>query len=93
MVRSDCFVVIWNLLFLGDRLGYFGEPNNPIFIGPGAKLALGFAFLFSLTTVLSEPFSRIVLKDGRKTREIRSFLFFLMLITGFMFTMLSLVIH
>ena len=85
------FVAIWNLLFLGDLLGYFGNTNNRIPIGIGAQLALAFAFLFALAILLSEPFSRLVLKDGRKAKEIRSFLIFLMLITGFMFTMVSLV--
>jgi len=85
------FVVIWNLLFLGDQLGYLGNPNSRIPIGIGTQLALAFAFLFSMTILLSEPFSQLVLKDGRKAREIRSFLLFLMLITGFMFTMVSLV--
>ena len=85
------FVVIWNVLFLGDQLGYFGNTNTRIPIGIGAQLALAFAFLFALTILLSEPFSRLVLKDGRKAREIRSFLFFLMLITGFMFTVISLI--
>jgi hypothetical protein len=87
------FVVIWNLLFLGNLLGYFGDTNNLAPIGIGAQFALAFAFLFALTIILSEPFSRLVLKDGRTTREIRSFLLFLMLVTGFMFTMVSLVPH
>ena len=85
------FVVLWNLLFLGDQLGYFGNTNNRIPIGIGAQLALAFAFLFALAILLSEPFSRLVLKDGRTAREIRSFLFFLMMITGFMFTVVSLI--
>ncbi|WP_316788347.1 hypothetical protein [Pedobacter frigoris] len=87
------FGVIWNLLFLGDILGYFGDTNNRIPIGIGAQLALAFAFLFALTTLLSEPFSRLVLKKDRKTKEIRPFLLFLLLITGFMFTMVSLTIR
>ena len=85
------FVVIWNLLFLGDQLGYFGNTNNRIPIGIGVQLALAFAFLFALAILLSEPFSLLVLKHGRKAREIKSFLLFLMLITGFMFTMVSLI--
>ncbi|WEK20513.1 MAG: hypothetical protein P0Y49_05100 [Candidatus Pedobacter colombiensis] len=85
------FVVIWNVLFLGDQLGYFGNTNNRIPIGIGAQLALAFAFLFALTILISESFSRVVLKDGRTAREIRSFLLFLMAITGFMFTMISLI--
>jgi len=87
------FVVIWNLLFLGDYLGYFGNSGNRIPIGTGVQLALGFAFLFALMILLLEPFSQLVLKPGRKAREIRSFLFFLMLITGFMFTVISLIAH
>jgi len=85
------FVIIWNLLFLGDQLGYFGNTNNRIPIGMGAQLALAFAFVFAVAILLSESFSRLVLKDGRKAIEIRSFLFFLMLITGFMFTIVSLI--
>jgi hypothetical protein len=85
------FVVIWNLLFLGDQLGYFGNSGNRIPIGIGAQLALAFAFLFALAILLSEPFSGLVLKEGRKAREIRSFLLFLMFISGFMFTMVSLI--
>lgn len=85
------FVVIWNLLFLGDELGYFGNTNNRIPIGIGVQLALAFAFLFALAIVISEPFSRVVLKDGRTAREIRSFLLFLMAITGFMFTVITLI--
>lgn len=80
------FVIIWNSLFFGDQLGYFGHINSNVAIGLGAQLALAFAFLFALTILLSEPFSTLVLKDGRNVTEIRPFLFFLMLIAGFMFT-------
>jgi hypothetical protein len=83
------FGVIWNLLFLGDLLGYFGNTNNRIPIGIGSQLALAFAFLFALSILLSEPFSQLVLKDGRKVKDVKSFLFFLMLISGFMFTIFS----
>lgn len=85
------FVVIWNLLFLGDLLGYFKNTNNRIPIGMGAQLALAFAFVFALATLLSAPFSRLVLKDGRKAKEVKSFLLFLMLISGLMFTIFSLI--
>ena len=83
------FVVVWNLLFLGDLLGYFKNTNNHIPIGMGVQLALAFAFLFALTTLLSAPFSRLVLKDGRKAAEVKSFLLFLMLISGLMFILFS----
>lgn len=85
------FVVVWNLLFLGDLLGYFKNVNNRIPFGMGVQLALAFAFLFALTTLLSAPFSRLVLKDGRNAKEVKSFLLFLMLISGLMFTIFSLI--
>lgn len=84
------FVVIWNILFLSDLLGYFGKTNNHVTVGTGAQLALAFAFLFSFVTLVSAPFSQLVLKPGRNARDIRTFLFFLMLITGLMFTVVSL---
>jgi len=87
------FIVIWNILFLGDMLGYFGKTDNRIPIGIGAQSALAFAFLFALATLLLEPFSRLVLKQGRKAGDIKSFLLFLMLITGVMFTMISIIPH
>lgn len=87
------FVIVWNALFLGDQLGYFGSTNNRIPIGIGAKLALAFAFVFALAILISQPFSRVVLKDGRTAKEIKSFLLFLMLISGFMFAMVSLIPH
>lgn len=86
------FGVVWNLLFLGDLLGYFKNTNNRIPIGMGVQLALAFAFLFALVTLVSTPFSRLVLKDGRKVKEVKSFLFFLMFISGLMFTIFSLII-
>ena len=83
------FAVIWNLLLLSSMTHYFGIANSiPVWIG--AKLALAFAFLFALATLVSGPFSHVVLKDGRTAREIRSFLFFLMFISGFLFTIVSL---
>lgn len=85
------FVVIWNLLFLGDLLGYFGNTNHRIPIGIGSQLALAFAFLFALAILLSAPFSRLVLKDGRKVKEVKSFLLFLMFISGFLFTIFWLI--
>lgn len=87
------FGVVWNLLFLGDMLGYFGNTSHPLPIGTGIKLALAFAFLSALAMLLSEPFSRLVLKDGRNVKEVRSFLFFLMLISGLMLAIFSFAMH
>lgn len=82
------FVVIWNILFLADELGYFGKKYN-MPLGNGARLAIAFAFLFALTLLTSESFRQLVLKKGRTIKDVRSFLLFLMLVTGFMFLVLS----
>jgi hypothetical protein len=82
------FIVIWNLLFLTDQLGYFGKKSN-MPLGNGARLAIAFAFLFALALLLSESFRQLVLKEGRTIKDVKPFLFFLMLITGIMFLALS----
>ncbi|MFD2287007.1 hypothetical protein GJU39_09655 [Pedobacter petrophilus] len=84
------FVLIWNFLLMGDLLGYFRSTNNYFHLQVGKELALIFAFLFALAILISAPFSRLVLKNGRTVTDIRSFLYFLMAITGFIFTIISL---
>lgn len=87
------FGIIWNLLFLGDQLRLFGHSDNKIPFAIGAQLALAFAFLFALAILISKPFSQLILKESRTTGEVKSFLLFLMAITGFMFTMISFILH
>ena len=82
------FIVIWNSLFIADLLGYFGKKRN-MPLGDGARLAIAFAFLFALAVLTIKPFRQIVLKDGRTIKDVKSFLLFLMLITGIMFLVLS----
>jgi len=76
--------VIWNVLFLGDWFGFFGN-NNHIPIGAGSKGALAFVFLFALMLLISQPFRGLVLKPGRTVNDIKAFLLFLMLLTGIIF--------
>lgn len=82
------FVVIWNILFLGDEFGYFKSNPNGIPIGMGGKLALAFAFLSALAITVSEPIRKAVLKEGRTINDVKRFLLFLMFITGIMFVAL-----
>lgn len=82
------FIVIWNLLFLADWLGYFGKKSDLPF-GNGALLAIAFAFVFTLSLLISGPFRQLVLKEGRTIKDVKSFLLFLMFITGFLFLVLS----
>jgi hypothetical protein len=82
------FIVIWNALWLADLLGYFGKKSNMPF-GNGARLAIGFAFFFAMAVLIVEPFRQLVLKEGRSAKDVKVFLLFLMLITGFMFLIFS----
>ena len=78
-------VIVWNLLFLADFLNLF--PNKPehSFTGIGMSLALAMVFITALLLLTSDFFRQIILKDGVNIKSIRSFLFFILLITGFMF--------
>ena len=82
------FIIIWNLLFLGDQLGYFGKKST-MPLGNGARLALALSFLSALAILISEPVRQMVLKEGRTIKDVKPFLLFLMLITGIMFLALS----
>ena len=82
------FVVIWNLFFLGEQLGYFTKKGN-MPLGNGARLAMAFAFLFALALFISGPFRQLVLKEGRTIKDVKLFLIFLMLLTGIMFLVIT----
>lgn len=84
------FFVIWNLLFFADQLGYFGKTSR-IPVGNGARLAIALGFIFALMLLISAPFRKLVLKDGRKVNDVKPFLLFLMLITGILFLVFSVI--
>lgn len=75
-------VAIWNILFVLDFLNYLKGGSHGIPLGNGAVGALGIVFLSCLLTLISRDFRRIVLKEGRELKDISSFLYFLMFISG-----------
>lgn len=82
---------IWNLLFILDFLNLYPvkKGNNPL--GTGAQLAAAFIFLLCLSMLISEPIGALVLKPGRDIKDIKTFLYFVMLIMGLMFVMSTLI--
>ncbi|MEQ8553423.1 MAG: hypothetical protein RIC53_12275 [Cyclobacteriaceae bacterium] len=80
-------VVIWNLLFLYD---FTNSNKEQLPIGIGVKSALGFVFGTGLLLLISEPFRKLVLKEGRTLNDIKKFVLFLMLISGLMLLQFSL---
>ena len=77
-------IVIWNLLFLIDFLGFTNSNSEGMPLGNGIKMALGFVFAISILTLISNGFRKIVLKEGRELKDISRFLYFIIFITGFM---------
>ena len=77
-------VVIWNILFLIDYREFFGYEIEGSPLGIGAHLALGFILLTCVLLLTFEPVRQIVLKEGRTVDDIKKFIYFIMLICGFM---------
>jgi hypothetical protein len=80
-------VVVWNLLFLYD---FQNREEGDLPIGNGAKYALAFVFGTGLLLLVSEPFRRVVLKEGRTLKDIKKFVIFLLFISGIMLLQFSL---
>jgi hypothetical protein len=80
-------IAIWNILFIMDFQNVFGESGNGSSFGIGIQLALGFVLLTSILLLTFEPVRKLLLKKGRSINDIKTFLFFLMFICGFMLLM------
>ncbi len=79
------FVVLWNLLFLSDFILFFQGVNKDMFpFGNGIKMAIGLVMITSILTLISSNFRAIILKEGRDINEIKQFIYFLIVICGFM---------
>lgn len=77
-------IVIWNALCLYDFLGFSNVNSERMPFGNGVKMALGFVLIISILTLVSSGFRKIVLKEGRELNDISRFLYFIIIITGFM---------
>jgi hypothetical protein len=77
-------IVVWNLLFLSDRLELF-KVNSNSFIGFGTVLALGLFFLFSILILISKRIQNFVLKPEKSFNDIKRSLYLILFITGIMF--------
>lgn len=85
-------VVLWNLLIMMDFATFFLDFGNPFFLGFGTVAALGIILLTTLLTLLSKDFAKLVLKKGRTVQEIKLFLYFLLVILGFMLSIFIFII-
>ena len=79
------FFVLWNLLFFSDFLYFFlQDKQEGLPIGNGVKIALGLVLVTSILTLVSDAFSKMILKEGREFNDIKKFVYFIILISGFM---------
>jgi hypothetical protein len=77
-------VIIWNILLLFDLIDLFKGQTESITLGKGAVLANGFIVITSLAIFISNDFRKLVLKEGRELNDVKRFLFFIIMICGFM---------
>lgn len=77
-------VILWNILFLHDFMLVFNGQAGKIPFGNGIKSALGLVFISSLLILFVQPFRKLILKEGRGLKDIKTFAYFLLFISGFM---------
>ncbi|WP_426671335.1 hypothetical protein ACPPVU_08870 [Mucilaginibacter sp. McL0603] len=84
-IAAVAIVVIWNVLFLYNFYVFFTSGNKAASpIGLGGQLALGFILITCLLLLTLEPFRRLVLKEGRSINDIKTIVYFIMLISAVM---------
>lgn len=76
-------LIVWNVLFLFDFL-FSGSLQKGFVPGNGVLAALGLIFVTSLLALVSEKFSRLILKEGKKISHISRLLYLLLFISGTM---------
>lgn len=80
-------VIIWNVLFMMDFIRLFDKKSEGSPLGLGSQLAMGFIFLTCVLLLISSPFRRLILKEGRTIKDIKKFILFTMFIVGCMLIM------
>ena len=84
------FTIAWNLLFLSDIIPFFlqnKQEGSPI--GNGIKMAIALLLVTSILALVSDTFRKIILKEGRELNDIKKFVYFTILISGFMLLFLT----
>ena len=77
-------VVLWNILIISDFLRAGTSDKKTMTISNGMTIAVATLFLISVLTLISKNFSKLILKEGKEIEDIKRFLYFIILISGFM---------
>ncbi|WP_316795226.1 hypothetical protein [Pedobacter agri] len=80
-------VIAWNLLIFADFFNIFSYKykSEHSFTGIGISLALAMVFVIASLLLISGFFRQIILKDGVELKSIKTFLFFILFLTGILF--------
>lgn len=84
-------IVFWNSLVIHDVYHFFTGHNQTIPLGIGGKIGTSSIFLCGLLTIVLPNFHKMILKEGRELVEVKTFILFLMFISGMMFILLNIV--
>lgn len=77
-------IVFWNILFLSDFINFSTSEKEVKSLGNGAIIALAALFLISVLSLISKDFSKLILKEGKSIKDVGSFLYLLIFISGIM---------
>lgn len=78
------FIVLWNILFLSDFVGFTNSDTKATPIGHGMTIAVVALFLVSILTLKSKDFRAQILKEGKTIEDIKRFLYLIIFISGIM---------
>ncbi|MFT4666407.1 MAG: hypothetical protein ACI8YQ_005155 [Polaribacter sp.] len=82
-------VVVWNLLFAIDFIGFSNNSNNNFPIGNGIKTAIGLLLGAAILTLVSKAFRTLILKEGRELDDVKGVLYLIIVICCFFMLVIS----
>jgi hypothetical protein len=78
-------IILWNLLSFIDPKKLFDQGIVQFGLAKGFVFSTGMLLLVCLLLLFFQPFQRLVLKEGKQLKDIRLFVYFLLLISLLLF--------
>ena len=85
-------VILWNLLFAIDLIGFANSGGDGMPFGIGAFSAIGVLFGSAVLALVSSDFRNIILKEGREVEDIKSGVYLVIAISGLLLLSLGIAI-
>jgi hypothetical protein len=77
-------ITFWNIFIIYDFIIFATSDTIQRPLGDGTTIALAALLLISILSLTSRDFSKLILKEGKSIKDIDTFLYLLIFITGFM---------